>query len=50
LEQLQRKRDVDHAMATRLAEALLLTFEHWINTDEATETASALAAWKGVQS
>jgi hypothetical protein len=50
LEQLQRKRDVDHAIATRLAEALLLTFKHWINTDEAKESALALAAWKGVQS
>jgi uncharacterized protein (DUF2267 family) len=49
LEQLQRKRDVDHAIATRLAEALLLTFKHWINTDEANESASALAAWKGGQ-
>jgi hypothetical protein len=49
LEQLQRRRDVDHAIATRLAEALLLTFKHWINTDEANQSASALAAWKGGQ-
>ena len=49
LEQLQRKRDVDHAIATKLAEALLLTFKHWVNTDEAKGVASALAAWKGGQ-
>ena len=49
LEQLQRRRDVDHAIATRLAEALLLTFKHWINTDEANQSASALAAWRGGQ-
>jgi hypothetical protein len=47
LEQLQRKRDIDHTIAIKLAEALVLTFKHWVNTDEAKGVALALAAWKG---
>ena len=46
LERLQRKREIDHAVSNKLADALFDTLSSWMMSPNGEKAASALAAWK----